>query len=383
MSSFEPDGESFSNWANDNAQPYKRLDSTLGEVFQANIGMQIDEMNSNSAYNGNRMINLQKQRIRRNLKKNGLGEAFIDSYTTRVPGQGYNIDWDSLSTYVNDNLDPDEEIESISELVQTRDRELSTRRDYYNDVMSKATTTKGLVGGIAGSVTGMSLDPLNAVIAPLSIPLVGIASTSRAMYTASNVIRAGTFNAAAAVPFEPFIHSWKEEIGADDYGVKESFQNIFLSGVLGGTVSGVGANIGYKYSGKSFMSKDRPSLVQSFKDLGIDPDDAEILAQAQYEINNNPDRKMDVRQHAEILETKQEDLNTRVAKDVEPDIDYDNDSLLQSQYDREFGDESIPDVNLSIEGVETPSAKLINDKKNEVAAIEDDIKKLSDCNAAR
>jgi hypothetical protein len=331
MSSFEPDGGDFMAWANDNAKGVVKEPSIL-EIIQANITMQIDEHNINSSWLHNRPLKAAERDVDIALEENGISKDFIDSHIADIPGRGYVKDYEFLTKYVNEKLDPINPIPLRSKLIEERDYDLSLKRKMYNDIMERASGVKALTGGLVGSVIGTAVDPYTIATSLVAMPAIGIRSTSRAMYTASNFVRGTAFNAALAAPVEPFVFAWKEEIGADEYTLRDSLANVLASGILGGTVSGIGANLGHRFAGKSFLSRNRNSLVESFKKLGLDDADAETLGQYQWEINNAPDRNMAAKEFVERMEETQERMNNEVQSDEGIVIDSDNEELINKMY---------------------------------------------------
>ena len=330
---FEPDGQDFTEWANENAEEFKGY-SSVGENFQASVGQVVDEELSISSLI-NRIGSDERNEGIRDLAKSGaIGEDVMESFTTRHERMGVKIDYNSLANYANENLDLEDHINNDEELTEQRNADLADRRKYREDIFGRS-LTGGKFSQFGGGFIASGLDPIAIVSMGLALPVAGVRQASRAMYTLSMAGRGAAFNMATAVPIEPFIHSWKDEIGAE-YTLKDSMFNVGVSGILGGTIVGVGANLGFKYKNKdTFIGKDRKSLVQAYKRLGLEDEDAEALGQFTYEANNAPDPDMPAKDFVNRMEDTQERMETNRGqeRDNEPQLDPEDDEIIQGMYD--------------------------------------------------
>jgi hypothetical protein len=330
---FEPDGQDFTDWANKNATEFEGY-SSAGENFDASVGQVIDEELSVSSLINRIGSDDRNDRIRSLAKEGMIGDEVMEMFRTRHERMGTRIDWDGVANYANDNLELEEHLDTDLELTEQRDMDLADRRAYRENIFGRS-LTGGKVSQFAGGFVASGLDPVAMASMGLALPVAGVRQTTKAMYTLSMFGRGAAFNVAAAAPIEPFIHSWKDEIGAE-YTLQDSMFNLGVSGLLGGTVVGIGANLGFKYKNKdTFIGKDRKSLVQAYKRLGLEDEDAEALGQFTYEANNAPDPDMPAKEFVERVEDTQErmEINRGQERDVESQIDTDSDELIQSMYD--------------------------------------------------
>ncbi len=157
------------------------------------------------------------------------------------------------------------------------------------------------------------------------------------MYTASVAARSAALNVGLQAPIEPMIHAWKEEIGTE-YTVADSMFNLAAAGVLGGTISGAAANLGHRYSGTSFLSKNREVLKKQFIKEGFDEADADVLSEYQADINNAPDKGVSVEDHINRGEANLEDLNGRKNADYDAEPVIKEKDQITEEYEKYFGE---------------------------------------------
>ena len=255
-------GESYKSWADSNAESFKGY-SSASENFAASVGQVVDEELSISSLLHQTGISERDQKIRDMAAKGEIDKELMDMYTTGNPGRGKKVDYNSIAEYLNWSESVDQHIDTDEELTTARDKELANRRKYRDEVFNTA-LTGGKVAQFAGSIVASGLDPINIAAMGLTAPVAGVQATSKAMYALSMAGRGAAVNAAVAVPIEPFIHSWKEEIGAT-YTLEDSLFNIGASGILGGAVSGISAALSRQFTGNGFLTKERASILSKYR----------------------------------------------------------------------------------------------------------------------
>ena len=271
-------------WVDRAAQPYERTSSNV-ENFQAGIGQMIDEELSISRYIHDQGRRDRNAMIQDMLKEGKIESAVFDQFSQIHPRSGRRTDWDGLAEYANENLGLEDHILSAKELETERNELLDNRRRYREGIFSRSDTS-GKFAAFGGSIVGSVADPINIATMFVSAPLLGIKETSRALYTLSVAGRSSLLGAATATAVEPFVHSWKEEIGAE-YTWKDSMMNIAASAILDGSISGVAGNIGHRISTSRFdniLTKQRDALITSFRQRGIE--DAQASEMANIVIDN-------------------------------------------------------------------------------------------------
>lgn len=324
---------SYKAFADNNAKTFGGY-SSFSENFAAGVGQVVDEELSISSFLHDEGISTRNQKIRNLVADGQIEQEIIDSYTTGNPGRGTKVDYNAIAEYINWAEVLDEKLDTDLELTTIRDDELARRRAYRNEVFDTS-LTGGYVGKLLGGFTAGSLDPINVGTMFLAAPIAGAKAASKAMYALKAARNSAALNAGVSIPIEPFIHSWKEEIGAE-YTLSDSLINIGASGVLGGLVGGLGAAVGKQFTGDSIIGKDRNGLVNHFKKAGMDEDDAETMATFVDEANQahsfDPSLKSEdfVRKADETMEG----MDASNKMDVEPNADTSDAQVLAAQFDR-------------------------------------------------
>ena len=243
-----------------------------------------------SDFTGSNRVQDRTRQLQKYIADGIIPQGIKDQNSQRMRG-GSKTNWNEISKWANENLKGDiDHITTDEEFETHRNQVIAETTRRVEEIQSRATGW-GYLGQFAGSMNAMAVDPITLVTLPLSAPAVGVARTSRAAYTAAMSWRVAALNMGIQVPMEVMIYDWNEEIGAD-YTLADALINIGATGVLSGTIGGIAANLGHKYSGNirgefgDFLSKDRDSLYESFKKLGLKDDEAEALASYQHEINN-------------------------------------------------------------------------------------------------
>lgn len=278
---------SYSNWADNNARSFSGY-SSPEENFAASIGQVVDEELSISNLLWDNNSKERDQQIKNLVEDGQIDESVIKTFTEIAPHfRGRKVNYSAIAEYLNETGSLEEHIDTDEDLENIRNDELASRRSYRNEIFDTS-LTGGKVAQFAGGFVAAGLDPVNIATMGLAAPIAGARAVSKSMYALSMAGRGAALNVAVSVPIEPFIHSWKEEIGAE-YTLTDSLFNIGASGVLGGTVSGIGAAIGRRFTSESILNKDYDSLITHFKKAGLDEDDAETMARFVDEANQVPD----------------------------------------------------------------------------------------------
>ena len=248
------------------------------------------------------------------------------AFTERKARSGNMTDWEGLAVKANEYLDADDKIETQADFEEIQKEELAHRRSIVEDSRSRS-TGMGTLGSFAGSATaGAGLEPIAVSAAPLTITATGARELSRTMYALHVARNAALLNIGIQAPIEPFVHDWKEEIGAE-YTWKDSVINLGAAGVLGGSVAGggvaignmIGSAMGTRQAG-FILSRDRDALFEGFTKYGFDEDEARVLSDEMYEVNNAPDPEANAEEFTVAREVRQEEMNkTDLPADPEPD----------------------------------------------------------------
>lgn len=228
---------------NDLATPLEKV-STFEENFDASVGLMIDEESSFSRYLGNENKRKRDAEIRGLIEDGKIPKTLMYTNSTAAD-RGFEVNYDNIAQYLNTTEDyQSEPIKTDIELKKERDDLLGQRRAYRNDIFRRA-GAEGTAGLFAGSFVAGSIDPVNVAATILTPVTAGARGVSRALYTLSQTKRGAMYGAAAAGAVEPFIHSWKEEIGVE-YTLTDSMINMAASGAFDGTINGVAAFISFK-----------------------------------------------------------------------------------------------------------------------------------------
>lgn len=282
---------SYKDWANKNAKPFAGY-SSVEENFAASVGQVVDEELSVSSLLWDNNSDERNRNIL-NLAEDGqIDQSTLEMFKSKHPGgRGTKTDYNALAEYLNETGTLSEHLDTDEDLDKIRNDELASRRTYRNKIFDTA-LTGGKVAQFAGGFVASGLDPINVATMGFAAPVAGARAVSKSMYALSMAGRGAALNVGVSIPIEPFIHSWKEEIGAGEtYTIADSLFNIGASGVLGGTVSGIAAAIGRRFTGDSILNKDYDSLITHFKKAGLDEDDAETMARFVDEANQVPDKE--------------------------------------------------------------------------------------------
>lgn len=309
--------------------------SSHNEVFDAAVGEAVDEnmLFSREWYevaNGY-PIRSRNESIKQLVTDGIVPEDYIHKQEFR--GRGYAIDYDSLALSINRDFDLETPVKTGMELFTERKGVLAERRSYREDVFSRGKFGSGLTR-LSGGLAGLAISPEN-IAAMLVVPATGVYGTSRALYSLAAAKRGAIIGTLTAAAVEPFIYSWKKEIDAP-YTFNDAFFNIAASGILNGTVDGIGASIGYNFKMKGINESrtDYKKLVEIFRKKGLDGSDAEVMATFVRQAAGAPDPKMKSVDYVNRMNDAAEalEVDTQVKQRV-PDELYDDPEFVSSALD--------------------------------------------------
>ena len=161
-----------------------------------------------------------------------IGKSFAHNYG--LGGALTTYDYDGLAEYAN-TLEGDEYFQSDEELTNSIAELVQFTEAQRQDVYARAGAA-GVTGMVVAGLTAASIDPPN-ILASLVIPGAGQATTfSRAFLQGA---KAGAIsNLATEVVTQPFIHSWKNEVGLN-YTFSDVMTNMSLSTAMGMGLGGL------------------------------------------------------------------------------------------------------------------------------------------------
>ena len=341
-------------WANSRAKEFAGYTGFV-ENWTAQLTQMIDEEHSTSqAYdpdgdfdlrNVNNMDARRTRLMKGHVDSGAISEDIKNMFTSKHGRGGAVTRWGEMATYLNENNILDTPLPNDEELQETAIAELAHRRKLAEDIYSRQTGW-GKVGQIAGGIHGGILDPVSVVTAPLSLPMAGLANTSRALYAVQRAAYVAAPNMAAQIVIEIPIHQWKEEIGAE-YTLQDSMFNVGFAGVL---PAGVDLSVsGYKFLSAAVKDRkvidnivkeadnDLDKMIDAYDDAmpGVDREYAEAGARHDYEQVNNPDQTKSHLQRAEEIESRQIEMHEqgKETEDFEPDLDATDDAPMVTQSD--------------------------------------------------
>jgi hypothetical protein len=207
----------------------------FSEVFNASVGLAIDEGLSISGYLNNELYRERNQKIN-TLREEGFA---VQKYRDRKG----RMDYDRLSR------DTDDFIQTDAVLHEKRNEKLRQRREYAEDVIERGSG----YAQFFGMATGFMLDPIN--IATLPIATAGVSAKGLGVLaSAMNVAgREAALATSAELAIQPLVYNHKLDIESP-YSVEEALMAIGGAAVGGALLGGVAGGLaGYlrKVSQKS------------------------------------------------------------------------------------------------------------------------------------
>ena len=207
----------------------------FSEVFNASVGLAIDEGLSISGYLNNELYRERNQKIN-TLREEGFD---VQKYRDRKG----RMDYDRLSR------DTDDFIQTDAVLHEKRNEKLRQRREYAEDVIERGSG----YAQFFGMATGFMLDPIN--IATLPIATAGVSAKGLGVLaSAMNVAgREAALATSAELAIQPLVYNHKLDIESP-YSVEEALMAIGGAAVGGALLGGAAGGLaGYlrKVSQKS------------------------------------------------------------------------------------------------------------------------------------
>lgn len=293
--------------------------STIGENFNAAIGLAIDEETMWGVIGNNQAKFARNDRIKALIEDGTISQEIKDSFSSKQGISYFQTDYDQIANYVNTNMDIGEHIDTNEEITIKRNEEMADRRRYAQDIFDTS-TTGGSVASFFGSMLGISTDPIAmGAMVFTGGASGGVQATSRAMYAASKAKSGFIAGSAQAAVMEPFIHSWKQEIGAE-YTLQDSLFNIGASGLMTGSVNGAAGFL-------------KPRIKDARSDPNVEQADVDSMQRTEDELNSHPDQEFSAKEHFESAESTNQRMETEPANRYdEPDIDAREAELVDTRY---------------------------------------------------
>ena len=207
----------------------------FSEVFNASVGLAIDEGLSISGYLNNELYRERTYRVNV-LREEGFD---VQKYRDRKG----RMDYDRLSRDTNNYIETD------SVLREKRNEKLRQRREYAEDVIERGSG----YAQFFGMATGVMLDPINIATLPIAtagVSAKGLGVLASAMNAAG---RDAALATAAELAIQPLVYSHKLDIESP-YSTEEALMAIGGAAVGGALLGGVAGGLsGYftKVSQKS------------------------------------------------------------------------------------------------------------------------------------
>lgn len=196
----------------------------FSEVFNASVGLAIDEGLSISGYLNNELYR------ERNQKINTLREEGFD--VRKYRDRRGRMDYDRLSR------DTDNYIETDAVLREKRNEKLRQRREYAEDVIERGSG----YAQFFGMATGFMLDPINIATLPFAtagVSAKGLGVLASAMNVAG---REAALATAAELAIQPLVYSHKLDIESP-YSTEEALMAIGGAAIGGGLLGGVAGGL--------------------------------------------------------------------------------------------------------------------------------------------
>ena len=264
-----------------------QADPTFYETFGAGVGMAIDEGLSISS-----TLNRQGFTDRKLLAEKMIDEGKIEKGKYFIQTRrGSKFDWDNLANDV-------EEIKSDTELNEERNKMLSDRREFGQDIIERGSG----VAGFLGSASGYLLDPISIATMPIGYSTAGLKGLAAVSRAASRV---GMTELATETAIQGFVLNHKQDIDAP-YDWKDAITAMSTAALGGSLFGAVGAGAkellsSTKFGKSEIANTDVGGILEYIKgvrkktsDLPQDPSLGiadETLARLEETLTNNPLRK--------------------------------------------------------------------------------------------
>lgn len=282
--------------------------------------------------------------------------------------------FNDLAKYAKINLGTDirtdEDIEN-----DVRD-ELKQRRDYANDVYSRA-STGGQIGRLTGTFHAAMLDPLT-----WPGMTVGVGAAANASSAWRGIKTAAAINAGVAVveeaAIQPIVYDWKQKIDSP-YTVTDALGNIAMA-------AGGAATIGGLAEGLS-------RTLKSMKSINVPPEVKQAIEHLEREAKDAPDLDVNADKYFDDIEAQAGKINEAKphgGNDTNP-FDELTDEALDAEYkvfdalpEEEIAD-PLADIdiptkyNYTVDGLQVSETKPLRQMMEELDASEEKLLTLKAC----
>ena len=213
------------------ATSFMQEEPSFSEVFQASLGLAIDEEMSFSSLLNREGFDQRKKQVSELV---GSGQLNIEQYTTAF-GQ---VDYNAIAENEK-NL----KLKSDKEIFLERNEMLAQRRHYAQDVMERGS---GLAQFL-GMANAFILDPVNI----LTIPIATSTTALKSLTTIGKALTVAKNEAALAATTElaiqPLVYQHKHSIGSP-FEVSDAISNIVIASTGAGLIGGVTGGISGYFS---------------------------------------------------------------------------------------------------------------------------------------
>jgi len=313
--------------------------SSSGESFDAAVGQAIDEDLSTSKFGWSTMDLIpgsgdidythnddREEQIHALIDSGELPENYLDNFQTKPAYMGYTTDYESASDAINQDFDFDKKFKTTEELHAERVKELDSRRAYAQDIQRRY---DGWFAPLAGGVVGFGTDPVisaGSLVAPALYSAGLGVKMSRSALATSMTKRGALIGAGLQAPIEPFIHSWKEDIGVD-YTLSDSMFNIAASGFFSGAVDGLpyAFRAWTSLDGKDLTAKSIVKMKEDFVAKGMPETQAEDMANFIHVTSTHPNQKITYEEVIQESDEIKKQMDTPAYNDEAPALSVDDD----------------------------------------------------------
>lgn len=285
-----PGNRDYREWADAEAQEYGGRTSAV-QAFGAAFSHTIDEDLSISRFLHNEDEDARNTQIKEMIGRGEISQDIELANTTWEPFVGYKVDYSAIAEYANENLGL--KMLTDEELITSRNEMLANRRAERQDVIERSGGF-GQAAAFGGGMVGSMVDPVGiaAGVATAGVG-TGIMATSKALRSMSmtqSLVTQGLVDGAiggtlSAAAVEPFIYSWKQEIGSP-YTFGDAMFNVAASGLMGATLGGMVGGFKAKFGLRNIDDYD--TNVNRFEELGASRAEAEGLARTLYDASRAP-----------------------------------------------------------------------------------------------
>ena len=260
-------------WAEEAATPYAG-DFGILEYVQAGAQQVWDEDMTISSHVGGAFGRQRDSDLRDKIETGEIPRDVELAFTNWEFGRGYYVDYSGLAEHAKTSLG----------LVVKNDEDVTTERDEYLasrrlERQSKLSEASGgdMAAYFLGSLGPSMVDP--GAIA-MGFATLGVSRYAMGAKAFSKILKAHSIKSSAALGalgaagVEPFIYSWKEEIG-QEYTVNDALFNIAASGLFSGTITAAGKAIRKRFKGVDLDDADQATVDRMAEEAEAAPNPRE------------------------------------------------------------------------------------------------------------